>query len=240
MFELLIGVIGLIVGAALTQRRAEVVISREKGRAAVAYRDGYESGHRTALATIQGTPEPERGIQRPPGDVMAGVVAVGIWRKCKATASGRMLTRLKYEQPTRADAQIISELLGRRLCESILHTGWAFDVITWVPMTDARLKWRGFNQGAGLARSVARHWTVEARGLLKRGGGQPQAKLKRMGERRANAAAAGYRAAGDVSGLTVLIVDDIMTTGATVEACARALIEAGAARVYAAVLYMSD
>jgi predicted amidophosphoribosyltransferase len=101
------------------------------------------------------------------------------------------------------------------------------------PLADLR---RGFSPSRELARLLSRELGLEFSGwLISRkiiGGGA----LKRLGASgRRRRAKAIFATAGRLSGQTVLLVDDIMATGASVEACARLLKDAGAGEVRAAI-----
>lgn len=103
-------------------------------------------------------------------------------------------------------------------------------VVTWAPTGRTRQRQRGFDQAELLARAVARRWGVPARGLLRRLPGPAQSG-RSAAERRAGPA---FTAVGSVPA-TVLVIDDVATTGATLQAAAQALRAAGAARVEALV-----
>ena len=104
-------------------------------------------------------------------------------------------------------------------------------VVVPVPATAARLRERGFNQARSLADGVGRALglhVVEA--LVRTPGGGRQAAVG-AAERRSNVAGRFRVAAGVSRGGSALIVDDVVTTGATLGACARALAEAGFTRI---------
>jgi competence protein ComFC len=103
------------------------------------------------------------------------------------------------------------------------------DLVTWVPSTRATEASRGFNPAEELARPLARLVRLPARRLvIKRRETRDSAGLSRE-ERRANLYDA-FAARGSVRG-RVILVDDILTTGATAAECAAALKRAGAATV---------
>lgn len=136
---------------------------------------------------------------------------------------------LKYEGVSAA----ADELAGL-----MAHTleGWTGggDVMVPVPLHRSRRRSRGFNQSALLARGYSRHVGLEvSEGLLKRARAtQSQASGLNADERRANVEGA-FLAADSLDGRSVLLVDDVVTTGATIRACARALRDGGAAAVHA-------
>lgn len=115
--------------------------------------------------------------------------------------------------------------LGRALAASAL----SFDAVTHVPMTRGELRARGFNPSQALARGVARRADVrELRLLTKVRATRPQRVLTAV-ERETNLRGA-FRAVRSGAG-AVLLVDDLLTTGATADECARTLKAAGFERV---------
>lgn len=100
-----------------------------------------------------------------------------------------------------------------------------------VPLGRARARERGYNQAALLAERVAQGWSVplRARWLVRRRETPAQSELT-AAERRANVRHA-FGASPAVRGAHVVLVDDVLTTGATAAECARALRAAGAAAV---------
>jgi ComF family protein len=108
----------------------------------------------------------------------------------------------------------------------------AVDAIIPVPMAGVRQRRRGYNQAALLAGHISRESGVPLReGIIRRRPGASQVEQPGREARWQNAADA-YEAAQRTEPGAVLLVDDAMTTGATLDACARVLKEAGAERVY--------
>jgi ComF family protein len=107
----------------------------------------------------------------------------------------------------------------------------AADLIVPVPLHPKRQAERGYNQSALLARELSRQvgLPVAPAELVRTVRTRPQVGLNRD-ERRANIAGA-FRCAGKVTDLRIVLVDDVCTTGATLEACAAELRSAGAAHV---------
>jgi ComF family protein len=103
------------------------------------------------------------------------------------------------------------------------------EAITWVPLSRRRLARRGFDQAELLARRLAARLQLPVRGILDRRR-ETRAQARRGGADRRRALAGAFRARG-TSPRAVLLVDDVLTTGATAAAAAAALREAGAERV---------
>lgn len=104
-------------------------------------------------------------------------------------------------------------------------------VVTWAPTGPARRLARGFDHAELLARAVARRWERRAVPLLRREPGPPQAGHTAV-DRRSNPSFRARRPAP----ASVILVDDVVTTGATLTAAARTLRRAGAATVTALVV----
>ena len=105
------------------------------------------------------------------------------------------------------------------------------DAVTYVPMHFMRRHDKYFDQAERLAAKVAAHWDMRRSTLLKRvkDSGQ-QARIRDAKARTLNVKDA-FTVTGEVSGLHIVLIDDVCTTGATSRECARMLIDAGAARV---------
>jgi len=117
----------------------------------------------------------------------------------------------------------------------------AFDVIVPMPLHWFKQWQRGFNQSDLLAREIGKKWNVPVRTVIRRKKATlPQAGLTNA-KRRANVSGAFKTARGrPLAGMRVLLVDDVVTTGATASACARVLKRAGAAHVSLLALARTD
>ena len=106
-----------------------------------------------------------------------------------------------------------------------------------VPLHRRRLRSRGYNQSHLLAKVVGKLLDMPVRQelLMRAKDLPPQVEVRSSEERRANVAGS-FAAASGVEGLSILLVDDVATTGSTLFACAAALKEAGAASVWGLVL----
>ena len=133
---------------------------------------------------------------------------------------------LKYRGYTR-----VVERLAVPLMVGVLDSGLGFDAVVPVPLHRSRLRRRGFNQAELLARGVARKINSPVSGTLQVVRRTQDQVLLSTAGRRANVAGA-FRARDRLGG-RVLLIDDVFTTGATMSACAEALLRAGAGEVRA-------
>ena len=140
--------------------------------------------------------------------------------------------RLKYERDVS-----LGEILARPLIELLSDLEWSIDLILPVPLGVARLKERGYNQSVLLTRPIAL-----AQGIAHRPKALTRSRETRTQvgltyhERRENVTGAFLADPWLVKGCHALVVDDVATSSATLDACAYALIEAGARRVYGLTL----
>jgi ComF family protein len=161
-----------------------------------------------------------------------GVYGFDLARSYGAYAGGMVsaITLLKYDAVAPLGgwfAARLAELLARR------PGALAGDVVVPVPLHPSRLRERGHNQAELIARPLAKRLRVPLRSyLLVRTKPRPdKLKLTRQERWRTVRGAYAIRAGTRVDKLRVLLVDDVFTTGATLDACARALRQAGAASV---------
>ena len=128
---------------------------------------------------------------------------------------------------------------GRLLSMKLLRYDRAdVDIITWIPISEKRRRKRGFDQVELLAQKVTAELQIPVLPLLwKRRDNAQQSKIVGQAQRRANVLGA-YEAINkeSIAGKRVLLLDDILTTGATAGECARILLEAGAKEVHLAVV----
>ena len=123
-----------------------------------------------------------------------------------------------------------------KLGEDTVQLARGFDGVCWVPVSKKRRKSRGYDQSELLAKRVAKDLSLPTcAALQKHAERNPQSQLKDAALRQANASGAfSVRPDADVSGKTLLLIDDIVTTGATLSECCRMLRQAGAKHIYCA------
>jgi ComF family protein len=165
------------------------------------------------------TPYPQRTYPALDGALVRGEFAGAIRAAIHA---------LKYEKQTRLAAP-----LGRLLVEMIADVQWPVDVVVPVPLHVTRLRERGYNQAMLLSHHIAyaKEWKLSPTAITRIRHTPSQVDLNAH-ERQANVAGAFWADAEIVGGQRVLLVDDVITTGATLAACAQALRSAGATHVY--------
>lgn len=139
---------------------------------------------------------------------------------------------LKYR-----NGKTLAEPLGKIMSTWLNDHPQKTDLIAPVPLHPDRLRQRGYNQASLLARALARNTGIPMsdNSLARVRNTKSQMRLAAE-ERRHNVSNAFHCRDERVNGRQVLIIDDVCTTGATLEACADALHEAGAARVQALTL----
>ena len=136
---------------------------------------------------------------------------------------------LKYDGWSRAAGEIAERMARARFPRDVTQERAA---IVPVPVARERERERGFNQSALLALHLSRHWNIPSRHdvLLRVSSSRSQTRLT-PGERLGNVAGAfsvpGERRAS-IRGLHIMLLDDVVTTGATLRASASALFAAGA------------
>lgn len=127
-----------------------------------------------------------------------------------------------------------ADLFARMMLECFRQEFFGkIDVITWVPVSRRRLRKRGYDQSQLLAEALCKlsgHTPVKT--LVKTRHNNPQSRQKTHAGRRANVIGA-YRVTDvPLKGKSVLLIDDIVTTGSTISECAHVLRVAGAEKVF--------
>lgn len=131
----------------------------------------------------------------------------------------------------------LAPFLGNLLADLCPYTG-NHDMVLPVPLHISRLRWRGFNQSLLLARSLAKRSSlpIDPSLLVRSRATIPQVGLSESERRRNTAGAFAVTQPGKIRRRSVLLIDDVYTTGATLNECAKTLRRAGARRVDALVL----
>ena len=148
--------------------------------------------------------------------------------------AGVIVQRMKYDR-----LRALAPIMARDMIAALRTPGpdgaprlpLSFDCVLSVPMHPLRRYLRGMNHAELLAREVARELDLPWLDALRRvRNTKQQARLS--GEARRQNLIGAFRAERTVSGRSVLLVDDVLTTGSTAENCAEALLKAGATRVF--------
>jgi ComF family protein len=135
----------------------------------------------------------------------------------------------------------LSDFLGDILINSISCSQLAtarIDLVLPVPLFKKRELWRGFNQATLIAKKVADqyHWPIEKNILIRRYPNLSQVGLS-ASERRENVSKVFWvNNPESIKNKSILLVDDVVTTGATMESCAKVLKKSGAGKIYGLVV----
>ncbi len=140
--------------------------------------------------------------------------------------------RLKYQRDIG-----IGEALSKHLIELYNELKWGIDLVTPVPLSAKRARERGYNQSGLLARPLAYavQKPYQPSILMRSRDTRSQVGLG-ANERRQNVEGAFTASTAQVKEKVVLVIDDVMTTGSTINACTQALLRAGASAVYGLTL----
>jgi len=136
---------------------------------------------------------------------------------------------MKYRQDLGLGDSLLAEML-----EYIDQLNWDIDIVVPVPLGKKRFRERGYNQVGLIARplALAKKWEYAPRSLKR-----VKETISQVGlgadEREKNVRSAFLANEKKVAGKRVLVIDDVSTTGATLNSCAEALVKGDAAEVYA-------
>src|SRR5438552_15985512 len=187
-------------------------------------------------------PTPRRTGETSPGRVCARCAAIR-----PSFTAGRSV--FVYQGAAREAVHAL-KFRGRSAIASVMATHMAQRLVEWrppidsivpVPLAGSRRRQRGYNQSELLAKELARLTAVplEPRALIRPRSAPPQYRLSDRDERRRNVSGV-FKSGKRVPEGGVLLVDDVMTTGATLAACARVLMETGAGPVFGLAFARED
>ncbi len=174
-------------------------------------------------------------------------------RRCaeRPLAFTRLRSAFRYEAGARKLVQALKfqgqsalgEIMAALVADAVVAGGLdAADAIVPVPLAGARLKERGYNQAQVVASAVGRRLEMPVAEVVRRTRStRAQARSATAVERFRNVEGAFAAQAGaGVRGRRLLVLDDVATTGATLDACARTLLAAGAAEVWGVTFARED
>ena len=151
--------------------------------------------------------------------------------------AGEALRRFKFMGKTS-----YARRMGRLIADCVRENGkGGYDAVTWVPISARRMRKRGYCQAKLLAKEAAKSLDIKCVRLLrKRRHTPPQSTLSGLAARKANISGAfcAVNKSG-IAGASILLIDDVVTTGATLSECTRMLLMSGARNVSCATLCKS-
>lgn len=125
----------------------------------------------------------------------------------------------------------LSKYLARFMYDSFSETDWEVDFMTFVPISKANFKARGFNQAELLARDLSEMTKIKVKDIIRKITDKGDSAKMGRKERAANITNT-LEVVDKLHGERILLIDDILTTGYTAEECSKVLKKAGASKVY--------
>lgn len=187
---------------------------------------GFEKGFEKAQTAQKNERRYYTGLKADEGErLLTELAFLGLHQDELAQA----VRELKYHQN---DA--IGPVLGELLAEAFFNLGWQVDVVMPVPLGEKRLRRRGYNQAELIARGFCAQsdLPLACDCLTRKKETRSQVGLD-ITQREVNMQNAFIAEGSLINGKQILLIDDVLTTGATLRSCAAALLEGGAASVMA-------
>ena len=172
------------------------------------------------LKELQRFPIAARSVS---GDPLNGLASTGLY----AGILEQAIRAFKYEGATGLDQR-----LAERLQRTYDETAWSLDLIIPVPLANKRLDERGYNQSALLGACMSALCAIPCRSDFMRRIRETDQQARLTGEQRMANVKDAFEASDAVKGLAILLIDDVVTTGSTLNECARVLKRKGAGAVY--------
>ena len=157
------------------------------------------------------------------GEVLNGLASTGIYDGILEQA----IRAFKYDGVTGLD-----ERLAERMQRTYEQTHWLIDLLIPVPLAEKRLDERGYNQSEMLGARMSEVCGIPCQSDFMRRIRETDQQARLSGEQRMANVRNAFEASDAVEGLAILLIDDVVTTGSTLNECARALKRAGARAVY--------
>ncbi|WP_316737837.1 ComF family protein [Pedobacter aquatilis] len=150
-----------------------------------------------------------------------------------------LIHNLKYNNKTDVGV-LLGNLLGDRLNNSLLYRG--IDLIIPVPLHNKKLRIRGYNQSTFIGEGIAEKMNIplDEKTLIRSTSTESQTKKSRYSRYENMKDVFGIINPEVIKGKHILLIDDVITTGATLEACANILLESGAEKVSIAALAFAE
>lgn len=168
---------------------------------------------------------------------VSGFYSHFIFEKDKALQ--HLIHALKYEKRFQ-NGNFLGKLVGNSLSFPLYE--WKIDIIIPVPLHPIKKADRGYNQSTHIAKGISHSTSIPYKeNLLKRIRNTSSQTTMTLVERKENISEA-FKAGKEsiIKGKNLLLVDDVITTGATTSECSKVLLEAGANKVYAASVAIAD
>ncbi|MCK9425591.1 MAG: ComF family protein [Ignavibacteriaceae bacterium] len=151
----------------------------------------------------------------------------------------QVIHQIKYQKKF-----LLAVELGKMLGNSLLKNkpGWKVDIILPVPLHSLKKAERGFNQSFYIAKGISKVTKFQvSHSIIKRKRYTESQTKKNLNERAENMSEAFIvKHADKIGGKNILLVDDVITTGATIRECGKKLQEYGAANIYAASIALAE